>query len=87
MKRHQADHQHHFCHCGGYHFKHRPGSPYCHKNPLSPIRQVARDYGDDTRTIMGLARGIIEELPELTSRVEHLMARLGYEFTTETESV
>lgn len=84
MKAHQADHGHHFCFCGGYHFKHRKGSPYCHHNPLSPIRQVARDYGDDLRTIMGLARGIINDKPELTDRVEHLMARLGIEFNEGT---
>jgi hypothetical protein len=84
MKAHQARHQHHFCYCGGYHFKHRPGSPYCHHNPLSPIRQVARDYGDDERTITGLARSISEERPELTEQVRDLMARLGIQFATES---
>ena len=87
MEAHKAKHQHFFCHCGGYHFKHRKGSPYCHHNPLSPIRQVARDYGDDECTIQGLARSITEERPELTDKVRFLMERLGIEFNNEMESV
>ena len=34
-------HGHHACVCGGYHYKHRPGSPLCKVNTLSPLRLAA----------------------------------------------
>lgn len=33
---------HSVCNCGGYHHAHRPGSPYCHKNPMSALLDAER---------------------------------------------
>lgn len=30
------------CNCGGYHYKHRPGSPYCILNERGDLRQAMR---------------------------------------------
>ena len=35
------------CNCGGYHFAHRPGSPYCYKNPNAELRHALRACEDD----------------------------------------
>jgi len=39
------------CECGGYHFKHRPGSPYCYKNPNAELRHALRACEDDEAII------------------------------------
>lgn len=41
---HLASSGHSLCNCGGYHFKHRPGSTYCERNPLSGAYLASR-YG------------------------------------------
>ena len=33
---------HKLCTCGGYHYAHRPGSPYCIRNPWSEYREAVR---------------------------------------------
>lgn len=33
---------HKLCQCGGYHYAHRPGSPFCEKNPRSGYYQALR---------------------------------------------
>lgn len=38
---------HRLCDCGGYHYKHRPGSPYCHGNPMSAVLHALRDGASD----------------------------------------
>ena len=39
---------HRLCICGGYHYAHRPGSPYCEQNPWSELRDaIRRDYSDE----------------------------------------
>lgn len=35
---------HRLCRCGGYHFEHRPGSPFCERNPTGAARLAIR-YG------------------------------------------
>ena len=30
------------CNCGGYHFTHRRGSPYCYENPMASFRHALR---------------------------------------------
>jgi hypothetical protein len=77
MKAHQAKHEHHFCFCSGYHFKHRKGSPRCHHNPLSPILEVL-PYGADE--VLKMARAIIKDRRDLAERVEWLCERLGIQF-------
>jgi transcriptional regulator NrdR family protein len=43
---------HKLCECGGYHYKHRPGSPYCESNVMSPLYHAMRqsDLTDDEVT-------------------------------------
>ena len=47
MVKHCADHDHKLCDCGGYHYKHRPGSRCCKLNPLSPVYVAMRDGATD----------------------------------------
>ena len=35
---------HKLCRCGGYHYAHRPFSPFCVQNPMSDVN-VARQQG------------------------------------------
>lgn len=39
---HLTDSGHALCRCGGYHYSHRPGSPFCHQNPYSPALEASR---------------------------------------------
>lgn len=76
MRAHVQDTGHATCWCGGYHYKHRPGSPFCHQNPLSPVREVARQSDQDS-DIIGVARGVIADHPNLADQVQELCARFG----------
>lgn len=38
---------HALCKCGGYHYAHRPGSPYCVANPMSDVRLADRQGEPD----------------------------------------
>lgn len=40
--RHLQQSGHKLCGCGGYHYKHRPGSPYCEGNPMSDVLLASR---------------------------------------------
>lgn len=42
---------HRLCNCGGYHYAHRPGSPYCHGNPMSIVRQAIREGATDEQVV------------------------------------
>lgn len=33
---------HALCLCGGYHYAHRPGSPFCEANPMADVRHADR---------------------------------------------
>lgn len=85
MRDHLRNTGHKACRCGGYHYIHRPGSPHCHLNPLSLLRDAMRATDDDD-AITGLAANITEERPELADQVRELCARFGIQLTT-TESV
>ena len=37
------------CDCGGYHFKHRPGSPYCDKHPRVDMNRAKRAGATDAQ--------------------------------------
>lgn len=39
---HLEDSGHKLCICGGYHYAHRPGSPYCVQNPMSEVLEASR---------------------------------------------
>ena len=34
---------HKLCACGGYHYSHRPGSPFCDGNPMAPALRASRE--------------------------------------------
>lgn len=42
------------CNCGGYHFAHRPGSPYCEHNPRAPLRHALRACESDEEVLDAL---------------------------------
>ncbi len=84
MQAHMRDSGHAACWCGGYHYKHRPGSPYCHHNPLSPIREAARQT-DDEDVIRCLAFGVADERPDLADQVRELCARFGIKLQPQEE--
>lgn len=46
LLRHCATHGHALCGCGGYHFKHRLGSPCCVHNPMAPVHIALREGAD-----------------------------------------
>lgn len=42
FRKHVQEAEHEVCVCGGYHYAHRPGSPYCVRNPWSEYREAER---------------------------------------------
>lgn len=40
---HQRVKGHRLCTCGGYHYAHRPLSPFCVQNPMSDVRIAERE--------------------------------------------
>lgn len=44
---------HALCHCGGYHYAHRKGSPYCESNPMSDVWLASRQGTPDTEHRIG----------------------------------
>jgi hypothetical protein len=44
--RHLRESGHGACDCGGYHYRHRPGAPYCDRNPWSDYL-AAKRRGED----------------------------------------
>lgn len=55
LVQHCRDHDHKVCHCGGYHYAHRPGSPYCERNPMSGVRHALRFGGFTADELMDIA--------------------------------
>lgn len=45
---------HKACICGGYHYKHRPGSPFCVANPMSAALLASR-YGASDSEVAEIA--------------------------------
>lgn len=45
---------HKACICGGYHYKHRPGSPFCAANPMSGALLASR-YGASDEEVAEIA--------------------------------
>lgn len=49
---------HKLCGCGGYHYLHRPGSPFCDSNPMAPALRASREGASDEEVyemVIGLA--------------------------------
>lgn len=53
---------HALCGCGGYHYAHRPGSPYCQRNPWSGLRHAER-AGEPEETLLEIFIDIAYENP------------------------
>jgi hypothetical protein len=67
---------HRVCQCGGYHYGHRKGSPFCHHNPLAAIYHADRQ-GEPDEVLSMIADSLISDAPELTSKVQELCAFLN----------
>lgn len=67
---------HRLCRCGGYHYSHRRGSPYCYENPVSPIYHADRQ-GNNEETLLRVAASIVRDAPELADKVKDVCAHLG----------
>lgn len=50
---HLKDSGHRACDCGGYHYRHRPGSPFCVQHPFVALN-AAKRRGDDLHTLMDI---------------------------------
>lgn len=51
MQQHVQISAHALCGCGGYHYSHRPGSPFCELNPLAELRHAMRAVGGDEEMV------------------------------------
>lgn len=65
---------HALCRCGGYHYAHRPGSPYCTQNPVSALL-VADRQGVGGEDLARCAKAIIEDTPHAAAKVRELMKK------------
>lgn len=63
---------HRLCNCGGYHYAHRPGSPYCEANPAADMRHALR-AGEPASVLQDIAMDLAINgygRPVRASRVE-----------------
>lgn len=60
--RHLRESGHRLCHCGGYHYAHRPGSPYCEQNPMSELNAAAR-RGEADDVLLDIAAHLAWTVP------------------------
>lgn len=67
---------HALCRCGGYHYSHRPGSPFCETNPLAALRMADR-YGATEADLVRCARHIMEATPHAAAQVRDLLKNWG----------
>ena len=51
--RHLQTSGHKACNCGGYHYRHRPGSPFCERNAWSDYRAAER-RGEDPDVLLDI---------------------------------
>lgn len=56
------------CVCGGYHFTHRKGSPYCLDNPLAPLLHADRQ-GDSINSLLRVGRDLAAQHPQHRARI------------------
>lgn len=73
---HIASSRHALCKCGGYHYAHRPGSPFCECNPLSAILLADR-YGSDASDLLRVGEHVKTDFPAHAHKVDALFAHLG----------
>lgn len=61
MLKHINEKGHKLCGCGGYHYKHRPGSTYCEENPMAPLYHAMRCADLTDEEIEDIKIGLILE--------------------------
>jgi hypothetical protein len=76
FKQHLRTSGHRICNCGGYHYSHRKGSPYCHHNPISAIYHADRQ-GNTEEVLLTIAASIASDAPQLAEKVWDVCAHLG----------
>lgn len=54
--------RHALCRCGGYHYSHRPGSPYCMKNLWSDFNHAER-AGESAEMLLEITADIAFDNP------------------------
>lgn len=67
MLAHIKESGHSLCTCGGYHYAHRPGSPYCRENIWSDVRHADR-AGEPEEVLLEIAAHIAFENPGKPSK-------------------
>lgn len=79
FKQHLLKSGHKLCKCGGYHFQHRKGSPYCYANPVSAIYHADRQ-GNGEEVLLTIAASIVNDAPQLAAKVQDVCAHLGLNY-------
>ena len=51
MQQHVQTSAHALCGCGGYHYRHRPGSSFCERNPWAELNHAVRAAGGDAEMV------------------------------------
>lgn len=67
---------HKLCGCGGYHYKHRAGSPYCEQNTLSAMYLADRE-GAGPEDLRKIAEYIRETTPSAGAKASELLRQWG----------
>lgn len=66
--KHLQESGHRLCKCGGYHYSHRPGSPFCEANPMSDVLMASR-YGTPDSELADIAAWCAWNKPGVVSKV------------------
>lgn len=66
---------HSACTCLGYHYKHRPGSPFCYKNPLAVLLDADR-RGASEDDLKQIATRILEDDQGLADKVHEALVAM-----------
>lgn len=65
--RHLQTSGHRLCNCSGYHYAHRPRSPFCHLNPMSAVNLASRS-GTPDHELADIAAAVAFHEPGRVSR-------------------
>lgn len=63
MLKHEQQAQHKYCTCGGYHYKHRPGSRMCEQHPFSSLYRQMREQDMTQDQILDIQADIAWSTP------------------------
>lgn len=67
---------HRVCNCGGYHYSHRKGSPFCYGSPFADIYHASR-AGESDETLVRIAKSIAANDPHLAEKAVELIEYFG----------